>query len=165
MRSFFNSTPTEQELNYPRTVTMRATQVLLATSVALVACSNGFASATETGPKMKTPTVISDKSEKGSAFESASTSMDDDNDIFVYRMPFKYKNYTGTMVITIDKNSLSKASDDSASTDPSVYDFTQLQKSASGSGDEERGLIEFGLTHFAQYKLTQKAVSWFKSIF
>ncbi|EGZ14531.1 hypothetical protein PHYSODRAFT_252987 [Phytophthora sojae] len=87
---------------------------------------------------------------------------DDGNDMFVYKVPF----ITGTMVITIDKNSLSRVSD-STPTDPSkVYDFGQLEKKTkSGSGSKERGLFDFVATHFVQYKLTQKAVSWVKGIF
>lgn len=79
-------------------------------------------------------------------------------------MPFKSGNITGTMVITIDKNSLKQVAEDD-STDSDVYDFKDLEKSASASGDEERGLFMFVGTHVAQYKLMQKASSWFKSVF
>ncbi|KAG3103223.1 hypothetical protein PI124_g17204 [Phytophthora idaei] len=90
----------------------------------------------------------------------------DNNDIFVYKMPFKYSNVTGTMVITIDKSSLRKISDFMSSCDLSqVYDFIQLEKNAPGSENEERGLLTFAASHFAQHRLTQKVVSWFKSVF
>jgi hypothetical protein len=76
-------------------------------------------------------------------------------------MPFTYGNVTGSMVVTIDKNSLSRTSDDAASSNPSGV----LEQAASNSDEEDRGLIAFAATHFAQYKLTEKAVSWIKRVF
>ncbi|KAG7383339.1 hypothetical protein PHYBOEH_009954 [Phytophthora boehmeriae] len=139
---------------------MRVSQVLLAASVALVACSSGIVSAAEVETKVKT-------SKTG---KTASVEDDNDNNIFVQSMPFKYGNITGTMVVTIDKDSLKYVSEDStsASTDSSnVYDFTQLEKQKSSSDGEDRILpvLEFAGVHYAQYKLVDKAVSWFKSVF
>ncbi|KAG2502991.1 hypothetical protein JM18_009529 [Phytophthora kernoviae] len=136
---------------------MRLTQVLLATSVALFACSNGVVNAAEADANVK----ILETTKKLPAKN------DNDNSIFVQSMPFKLGNVTGTMVITIDKDSLKYVSEDSTSgsTDSSnVYDFEQLEKTNSSSGDEERllPLLEFAGVHYAQYKLVDKATSWQK---
>ncbi|ETL46467.1 hypothetical protein L916_03642 [Phytophthora nicotianae] len=144
---------------------MRVAQVLLATSVVLVACSSGISVAADGGTKVKTSTTATTGPDSLAATVLADEG-NDNNDIFAYKMPFKYNNTTGTMVITIDKSSLKKVSGDTPPSDLSqIYDFSKLEKNAQGSGDEERGLFSFAATHFAQYKLTQKAVSWLKGVF
>ncbi|KAL4094002.1 hypothetical protein PRIC1_011431 [Phytophthora ramorum] len=156
---------------------MRATQVLLATFAVLVRCTNGFVAVVDTDINLKTVAATTDESTSASEAEivsvpaaaaAAVAAADDANapEKFVYKVPFVVGNITGTMMITIDKGSLHETSDGSALTDPSkVYDFDQLQKSASGSGEEDRGLFSFVASNLIQYKLTQKAVSWVKSIF
>ncbi|KAG6616333.1 uncharacterized protein IUM83_03641 [Phytophthora cinnamomi] len=112
---------------------------------------------------MQIPAIVGSESASGdsSASDSASNSAegDDNNDVFVYKVPFITGNITGTMVITIDKSSLSY---NSKSTDPSkVYDFGQLEKQTkSGSEGEGRGRFGFVATHFVQDKLTEKAMNW-----
>ncbi|KAH7467382.1 uncharacterized protein KRP23_11706 [Phytophthora ramorum] len=163
---------------------MRATQVLLATFAVLVGCTNGFVAVVDADINLKTVAATTDESTSASEAEvvsvpaaaaaavaaaaAAVAAADDANapETFVYKVPFVVGNITGTMMITIDKGSLHETSDGLALTDPSkVYDFDQLQKSASGSGEEDRGLFSFVASNLIQYKLTQKAVSWVKSIF
>ncbi|EGZ22812.1 hypothetical protein PHYSODRAFT_324118 [Phytophthora sojae] len=102
---------------------MRASQILAVTAVTLLATTSGFVSASDAAAaaaKGKTP---------------ASTT--DAHELFVQKVPFKYGNLTGMMVITIDPDSLKEVSEeDSAANDPSqVYDFTQPDDSASETED------------------------------
>ncbi|KAG7376082.1 hypothetical protein PHYPSEUDO_014502 [Phytophthora pseudosyringae] len=103
---------------------MRVSQVLLATTVVLLATSTKTTTASDTTTKSKTPVPAID-----------------DSDLFMQKIPFKYGNMTGTMSIKIDPNSLHELSEDElASTDASkVYDFTQSDET--GSDGEERGLF------------------------
>ncbi|KAH7491418.1 uncharacterized protein KRP23_341 [Phytophthora ramorum] len=104
---------------------MHVSQVLLAATVTLFATSADVATASDAAVAAKT---------KSSAVTNEIP------ELFVKKIPFKYGNVTGTMVITIDPDSLREADDDSASTDASkVYDFTQSDES--GSDAEERALF------------------------
>jgi hypothetical protein len=68
-------TPSAQE------APMRVAQALLATSVALIACTSDRAAATEAGTKMKTPTAPAAVSD---ASASASSESDVEDAVFVY---------------------------------------------------------------------------------
>ncbi|KAL4086566.1 hypothetical protein PRIC1_014272 [Phytophthora ramorum] len=104
---------------------MRVSQVLLAGTVTLLAASADVATASDTAVAAKT---------------KSSAATNEVPELFVKKIPFKYGNVTGTMVITIDPDSLREVDDDSASTDASkVYDFTQFDES--GSEGEERALF------------------------
>ncbi|KAL4086573.1 hypothetical protein PRIC1_014276 [Phytophthora ramorum] len=101
---------------------MRVSQVLLAATLSLFAASADL-------------TIASDATVAAKTKSSAATN--EVPELFVKKIPFKYGNVTGTMVITIDPDSLREADDDSASTDASnMYDFTQ-----SGLDVEERALF------------------------
>ncbi|KAF4027389.1 hypothetical protein GN244_ATG21010 [Phytophthora infestans] len=144
---------------------MRVAHVLLAASVALVACNNGIALAVEDGTKGKSSATTTTGPDSLAATVLGGDGKDN-NDIFAYKMPFKYNNISGAMVITIDKASLKKISGDMSSSEQSqVFDFSELEKNTPASEGEDRGLFAFAATHLAQYKLTQKAVGWFKSVF
>ncbi|KAL4115163.1 hypothetical protein PRIC2_014057 [Phytophthora ramorum] len=104
---------------------MRVSQVLLAATVTLLAASADL-------------TIASDATVAAKTKSSAATN--EVSELFLKKIPFKYGNVTGTMVITIDPDSLREVDDDSASTDASkVYDFTQSDES--GSDAEERALF------------------------
>ncbi|KAH7491413.1 uncharacterized protein KRP23_336 [Phytophthora ramorum] len=104
---------------------MRVSQVLLAATATLLATSADVATASDAAVAAKT---------------KSSAATNEIPELFVKKIPFKYGNVTGTMVITIDPDSLREVDDDSASTDASkVYDFTQSDES--GSDAEERALF------------------------
>ncbi|KAE9142106.1 hypothetical protein PF006_g12765 [Phytophthora fragariae] len=121
---------------------MRASHVLAATAIGLIATTSDCvsASAAAAAAKGKIPVSAMDQLE-----------------LFVQKVPFKYGNMTGMMVITIDPGSLKEGSEeDSASNDPSqVYDFTQADDSP--SENEDRAL--FGNSLLEKFVLNFKGWS------
>ncbi|OWZ05287.1 hypothetical protein PHMEG_00022653 [Phytophthora megakarya] len=82
---------------------------------------------------------------------------------FVQEVPFKYGNVTGTMVITIDPDSLRELSEDELSSPASLeaFDFTLLN--VAGSKEEERALFGSRFTEtlmmFLNYRLWGKLMN------
>ncbi|KAG7396914.1 hypothetical protein PHYBOEH_001558 [Phytophthora boehmeriae] len=103
---------------------MRVSQVLLVTAVTFLASTTDVTTASK-GKTPSAPTVTATQTSQ----------------VFEKKVPFKYGNITGVMVITIDPDSLKESSDPDAGTKDAanVYDFDQLDNSP--SGDEERAIF------------------------
>ncbi|ETK84775.1 hypothetical protein L915_10279, partial [Phytophthora nicotianae] len=96
---------------------MRVIQFLLSATIVLLASSNDIAATTN-----------------HDAVAKSKLSAEIPDDIFVKSVPFIYGNITGKMVIIIDKDSLHEVST-AASSSSDVFNFTELDKPDSASGD------------------------------
>ncbi|KAG7396913.1 hypothetical protein PHYBOEH_001557 [Phytophthora boehmeriae] len=101
---------------------MRIFQLLISTSCAvLIAANTGTATASDAVATSKTSVAATTASENASS----------------QKVPFKYGNVTGLMVITIDKDSL-RENDDSTFDSENVIDLSQLD--SIDDADEERAI-------------------------
>ncbi|OWY98781.1 hypothetical protein PHMEG_00030366 [Phytophthora megakarya] len=128
---------------------MRVSQVLLVNVLALLAWNINITTAIDA--------VAMDNSK-------TSPPTADGFEQFVQEVPFKYGNVTGTMIITIDPDSLRELSEDELSSPASLkaFDFTLLN--VAGAEDEERAL--FGsqfveiLMMFFDYRMWGKLMNY-----